>query len=249
MLTRRSLFAGPVNPSYNPVMLRDANGNPAMLLLKLGQREHMEQFRKGLLYMNTRKYFRDLESDPARADRYEGVSYIFQPEDATITLSTLGFGEIVIESKDLAAPTTISMKSELCCNLFCLYSITAPSKGTLFPSEHIWFGDSMVLVLDTQEFLNRIVVAAKAQNLTGKGKQVEYFNPETHTGKLDRFKKPNRFAHQREYRIAFESPGTDPLVLDIGDITDITSEMLQFCDADNTLKFSEDDAREAGLAW
>ena len=44
-----------------------------MALLKLGQREHMEQFRKGQLYMNTLKYFRDLESDPARADHYEGA--------------------------------------------------------------------------------------------------------------------------------------------------------------------------------
>jgi len=61
-----------------------------MLLLKLGQREHMEQFRKGLLYMNPLKYFRDLESDPARADRYEGATHIFQPKDAIITLSAPG---------------------------------------------------------------------------------------------------------------------------------------------------------------
>ena len=58
-----------------------------MVLLKLGQREHMEQFRKGQLYMNTLKHFRDLESDPARADRYEGATHIFQPKDAIITLS------------------------------------------------------------------------------------------------------------------------------------------------------------------
>ena len=220
-----------------------------VLLLKLGQQMHMEQFRKGLLYMNPLKYFRDLESDPARADRYEGATHIFQPKDAIITFSAPGFGEIVIDPKDLAAATTMSMNSELCCNLFCLYSITAPVSGTLFPSEYEWFGESMVLVLNTQEFLNRVSAAAKARNLSGKGKLVEYFDDETYTGKLDRFRKSNRFAHQREYRIAIDSPGDDPLVLDIGDITDITSEVLPFSDADNILKFSEDDARRAALTY
>jgi hypothetical protein len=230
-------------------MMRDASGNSAMLLLKLGQREHMEQFRKGLLYMNPLKYFRDLESDRARADRYEGATHIFQPKDVVITLSAPGFGEIVVDSKDLAAATTISMNSELCCNLFCLYAITAPVNGTLFPSEYEWFGDSMVLVLNTGEFLNRVVAGAKARNFSGKCKLVEYFDDEAYTGKLDRFCKSDRFAHQREFRIAIDSAGKDPLVLDIGDLSDITSELLQFCDADNTLKFSEDDARAAALFW
>jgi hypothetical protein len=230
-------------------MLHDASGNTAMVLLKLGQREHMEQFRKGQLYMNTLKYFRDLESDSARADHYEGATHIFQPKDVIITLSAPGFGDIVIDSTDLAAATTLSMNSELCCNIFCLHAITAPVNGTLFPSEHEWFGDSMVLVLNTEEFVNRVVAGAKARNLSGKSKRVEYFDDEAYTGKLDRFRKSKRFAHQREYRIAIDSPGTDPLVLDIGDIIDITSEVLQFCDADNILKFSEDDARAAALLF
>jgi hypothetical protein len=230
-------------------MLHDASGNPVMLLLKLGQRDHMEQFRKGQLYMNTLKYFRDLESDPARADRYEGATHIFQPKDVIMTLSAPGFGEIVIDSKDLAAATTLSMSSELRCNIFCLHATTEPVNGTLFPPEHEWFGDSMVLVLNTQEFLDRVVAAAKARNVSGRAKRVEYFDDEAYTGKLDRFRKSKCFAHQREYRIALDSPGTDPLILDVGDITDITSEVLQFSDADYILKFSEDDARAAALLF
>ena len=220
-----------------------------MPLLKLGQRDHMEQFRKGLLYMNSLTYFRELESDSARADRYEGATHIFQPKDVVITLSAPGFGDIVVDSKDLAAATTLSMNSELYCNVYCLHAITAPVNGTLFPSKHEWFGDSMVLVINTQEFLNRVVTAAKAQNLSGQSKLVEYFDDEAYTGKLNRFWKSSRFAHQREYRIAIDSPGKDPLILEIGDLTDITSEVLQFSDADSLLKFSEDDARDATLAW
>lgn len=235
--------------SYTTFMLHDSIGNPAMILLKMGQREHMEQFRKGLLYMNSLSYFRGLEGDPARADRYEGVTHIFQPKDVSMRLSVPGFGEVVIGSEDLAAAATISMNSELYCNIFCLHAITTPVNGTLFPSEHEWFGDSIVLVLNTQVFLNRMLVAAKARNLKVNGKLVEYFDDETYTGKLDRFRKSRQFAHQREYRIAIESPGTEPLILDIGDIADITSEVIPFSEADNVLKFSEEDARAAGLVW
>jgi hypothetical protein len=218
-------------------MLRDASGNPVMPLLKLGQREHMVQFRKGLLYMSPLKYFRDLENEPARADRYEGATHMIQPKDIILTFSTPGAGEFVGNSKDLAAAVMISMDSELCCNIFCLHSITAPVNGTLFPSEYEGFGDSIVLVRNTQEFLNRIVAAAKARNLPAKSKLVEYFDDEAYTGRLDRFWKSKRFAHQREYRIAIDSPGNDPLVLDIGDITDITSELVPLSDAAGMLKF------------
>ena len=235
--------------SYNIPVLHDSTGNPAMFLLKMGQREHMEQFRKGLLYMNTLNYFRELDGDSARADRFEGVTHIFQPKDIIMRLSAPGFGEIAIGSEDLAAATTFSMNSESCCNVFCLHAITAPVNGPIFPSEHEWFGDSTVLVLNTQDFLSRVLVAAKAKNFTVKGNLVEYYDDNTYTGKLDRFRKSKRFAHQREYRIAIESPGTEPLALKIGDITDITSEVIPFSDANNVFKFSEDDVRAAALSW
>ncbi|HEV2711305.1 MAG TPA: hypothetical protein VGU67_13905 [Edaphobacter sp.] len=62
-------------------MLHDSSNNPAMFLLKMGQQDHMEQFRRGVLYMNTLNYFRGLDGDPARADRFEGVTHIFQPQE------------------------------------------------------------------------------------------------------------------------------------------------------------------------
>lgn len=220
-----------------------------MILLKMGQQEHMEQFRRGRLYMNTLNYFRGLDGDPARADRFEGVTQIFQPRDVIMTFSAPGFGEFVVGSEDLAAATTFSMNSELCCNIFCLHPITAPINGTLFPTEHEWFGDSIVLVLNTQEFLNRVLAACKTKNFRVKGSLVEYYDDDTYTGKVDRFRKPKRFAHQREYRIAIESSGTEPLILDIGDSTDITSEVVPFSNANNVFKFSEDDARAAALSW
>jgi len=59
--------------------LRDSHGNQYLLLLKLGQKEYLEMLRKGKLYMNTLDYFTTLDSDPARADPYEGTDSIIQP--------------------------------------------------------------------------------------------------------------------------------------------------------------------------
>jgi len=51
-----------------------------MILLKLGRREHLEELRRGLLYMNPLSYFRSLAEDSARSDEREGDDYILQPE-------------------------------------------------------------------------------------------------------------------------------------------------------------------------
>ena len=199
--------------------------------------------------MNTLRYFRELDGDQARADHFEGITHIFQPKDVIMKFSVPGLGEIVVDSRDLAAPTTLSRNSEHSCNLFCMHAITNPINGTLFPAEYEWFGDSIVLIHNTQEFLNRVLAACKAKNLSMKGSLIEYYDEEAYTGKLNRFKKPKQFAHQREFRIAVDSPGTEPLLLNIGDITDITSEILAFSDACMKLTFSEDEARAANLSW
>jgi hypothetical protein len=57
------------------------------------------------------------------------------------------------------------------------------------------------------------------------------------------------FSYQREYRIVVE-PGTDgPLRFELGNLTDITSEVLPIQAADDVLRFGPEDAVEAGLRW
>jgi len=229
--------------------MHDANGNPAMFLLKMGTRDHMKQFRNGLLYMNTLRFFRELEGDAARADRYEGIDHIFQAKDAVLRITAPGFGEFVVPPEDWAGPSTISMNATARCNLFCLYSLQEPVNGSLFPPEHEWFGDSVVLVTNTQEFFHRLANAAQKSRLIFEGRPVEYYDEQAYTGKLGIFKKSSKYAHQREYRFAIRTDGTTPMTLDVGDLMDITSEIVPFCDADSVFKFSEADAVEAGLLW
>jgi hypothetical protein len=117
------------------------------------------------------------------------------------------------------------MNRTLRCNLFCLYALTKPGKEFLFPAEHEWFGDSLVLVKDAPEFLTRVAKAAKEQKLPMRGAPVEYYDENDYSGQVGRFKKSSRFAYQIEYRIAIEAGVDGPFRLQIGDFHDITSEV------------------------
>jgi hypothetical protein len=223
-----------------------------MVLMKLGRKEHMEQFRTGLFYMNTLSYFRDLEADTARGDRFEGVDSILQPKDlgeAYIDSGIACIGRIDIRREDLAGPITIAMNRTAGCNLFCLYALTKPVRDFLFPAEQEWFGDCLVLITNTLEFLNRVSQAAREQKLPFQGAPVEYYDETGYSGQVGRFRKSSRFAYQNEYRMAIETGVDEPFLFQIGDIRDITSEVLPFDRADEFLKFTEADAKEAGLTW
>ncbi len=157
----------------------------------------MEQFRSGLLYMNTLSYFRDLEADIARGDRFEGIDSIIQPKDlgeAYVDSGVPEIGRIEIRREDLAGPITIAMNRTASCNIFCLYALIEPV-DSLFTAEHDWFGgDSLVLITNTPEFLNRVGKAAREQKLQIREKLVEYYDEKSYSGRVGRFKKSSRFA-------------------------------------------------------
>jgi hypothetical protein len=231
---------------------RTKTGQPFMLLLKLGQREHMEMLRKGLLYMNSLAFFRALEADPARGDPYEGTDNIIQPCD---------IGEFVIDphiptlekfsvsASDLAGPVRIAKNRTSSCNIFCMFAIKRPIVGPIFPRTYRWFGDSFVLFTNTQEFVTRVVLAAKRQGLIVEARPVEYYDETKYTGETGRFRKPSVYSHQSEYRIVVEPGMEGPFRFEIGDLSEITSEVLPLDLADEILKFRPEDALEAGLIW
>ena len=232
--------------------LRTQTGEPYMLLLKLGQREHMEMLRKGLLYMNSLAFFRRLEADQARGDSYEGTDSIIQPWDVaefTIDPHIPGFEKICAAPSDLAAPVRIARQRTLCCNIFCMFAVNRPIEGPIFQNSCQGFGDSFVLFTNTPEFLSRVVAAAESQGLEGDCRLVEYYDETKYSGKIGRFHKRSIYSHESEYRVALEAGGQGPFRFEIGDLHDITSEVFPLDSADDVLKFRPEDAKAAGLTW
>jgi hypothetical protein len=104
--------------------------------------------------------------------------------------------------------------------------VTEPIVGPIFPEGHEWFGNQFVLFTDTQEFLDRVVSAATRQGLNLHANLVKYYDESGYSGETGRFRKRSCFAYQREYRITIESGLDGPRRFEIGDLTDITSEVI-----------------------
>jgi hypothetical protein len=51
-------------------------GDRVLGMFKLGASQHIEQFAQGLLYMNTLKYFVEIETSSLRRDSHEGTSLL-----------------------------------------------------------------------------------------------------------------------------------------------------------------------------
>ena len=130
-----------------------------------------------------------------------------------------------------------------------MFAVNKPIEGPIFPKDKQWFGDSFLLFTHTQEFLSRVMAAAKRQGLKVEGRLVEYYDEIKYSGATGRFRKPSIYSHQCEYRIVLETGLQGPFRFEIGDLRDITSEVFPLDSADEILKFRPADAEAAGLSW
>src|ERR1700674_3092146 len=107
-----------------------------LVLFKFGKAEHLEAFRRGHMHMRTMRYFADEErQNSARGDRLEGASHLFQPKDLRMTFSHPLVGTFEVDPNDLAGPTFFSVNREAEQNIFCMFSVTQPTKP-LLDEEH-----------------------------------------------------------------------------------------------------------------
>ncbi len=130
-----------------------------------------------------------------------------------------------------------------------MFAVTKPIEGSLFPKSQQWFGDAFLIFTHTQEFLSRVEVAAKHLGLKGECRLVEYYDETKHSGEVGRFRKSSIFSYQSEYRIALETGIQGAFPFEIGDLSDITSEVFALDLADNILKLRPEDFEAAGLTW
>lgn len=213
-----------------------------LVLFKFGREEHLTALRQqGLLHMRTMRYFADLERDnPARGDRFEGATRIFQPNDIKMKFSHPLVGEFEIDSGELAGPVIFSDNDQAEQNIFCLFALTAPTTTRAVLNEHhLHFGRHFVLILNWDEFFERVHRELVRLDLSGTRSLVKYYDESSYTGTVGPFLKPSRFAYQQEYRIVIR-PGQVPFRdLVIGDISDITSPVLPLDELDQLVDFSQ----------
>jgi hypothetical protein len=212
--------------------------------IKFFQREeYADAFVSGSLYLNTLKYFKDLESasGDGRADPTEAVSMWLQPHDVEMTITAPGFEDIRIDKTDLAAPVSFSHAAYERMHLLCLYAIHSDESSTVKEASE-WrrpidvdrrcldFGRFTVMVA-AKPFLERVRSALPPLGYQARGKLVRYYDDASFHGEIPAadvpFMKQKRFGYQREFRLCVypKEPTERALTIDIGALSGFCRKM------------------------
>lgn len=216
------------------------------ILMKFGKKKRLRDFQSGKIYMKRLQYFIDLENktgDGDIGDKYDGLMPI---ENVKITLKTTGEdrktivelseGNVTLNFGYCNSPAfcmfvldhrNITGESESEGELVVRYDFTAEQKDKLKR-----FGAHVLVITDNKEFMSRLAKGFLAAGVSFKRGKAEYYNGNTKQHAEDvinndpsqiAFWKRHKFSYQQEYRLfAFKTEVADHLVVDIGDISDIS---------------------------
>ena len=199
-------------------------------LIKFQSADRIESLRKGHLYAKTLKYYREFEKetgDDEIGDEFEAMLHVNKGY-----LRFPDTGE-VIDLNDILIPTSNSDDF-----VFCMFGIYPSLKSFAFTEKQkekmLSFGDTALVVLDSDEFINRVSTAAKKAGYDIHFGAVQYFDPSVDNGNMlisllqgtwnIALWKRDKYTYQQEGRFVFTpGNGKDHIDLDIGDISDITA--------------------------
>jgi len=195
----------------------------AYAILKVGPRKFMEEFvTEGRIYMNTLKYFKDLESkDALRSDKSEGLTASYPAHKMRIHV---GGHEI----KNLTGQVRFGHPEHEKIAIFSMYALTELNLDAIIDDRVLGFGDTTVVITKADEFMDRIRQECEKRNWLYQTDLVTYVHKDTHEGDMGVFRKYSDLSYQSEFRIAVKSGRSGPIDdFYIGDISDI----VQFCDS------------------
>ena len=217
-------------------------GTTFFLVKFFGKATYADDFVHGTIFANRLSWFKQAEegSESGRMDQHEGTTILLQPGNCRIEINGMDM------SDDLAGPVQGQMNWLNHLNLFCLHAahsgdldlanlsndnIETLRQQLTIPDKCLSLGKYAVVVKKVPEFIRRMRDSALAKGYGIKYGLVKYYDPETFHGHFDgeeaAFRKQNRYRFQREFRFAMNSGslGEEPLVMDIGDISDITLQL------------------------
>lgn len=199
-------------------------------LIKFQSADRIASLQRGHLYAKTLKYYRELEKETGDAnigDEFEAMLHI---NEGFIRIPDTGE---TIELNDVLMTTKDSEDF-----VFCMFGIYPSTEQFRFTDEQrrelLSFGDTALVIQDSEQFIQRVVEAAKQRGYEAHFDATQYYDPSVDNGNIIvsllkgmwniAFWKRNRYAYQQEGRFVFTpGNGEDHLELDIGDISDIST--------------------------
>ena len=206
-----------------------------------------EEFLNGSLFMNTLRFFRDLEDSAAgglRGDALDGDYGVFDPKRIRMTV---GGRDINGEEEEELVSIRIVPNQSLASVVLCLHSMDSRGFAGLRIDEdrtaalriderNFALGSKMVLIKKPGEFIRRVSVgldgATRAGKLLSYTSGIVQYQDEGFHGAFPKdelaFVKRAQFSHQREYRVfaqptgvEIEDPQPKPVRLEVGSLRDI----------------------------
>ncbi len=190
-----------------------------MLFLKFGSEKNiLDLYENGTIYMNTIQYFRQIEDKELRGDKYEGVSRIINSLPGTFKISGIDR-----EFKYLKAHIREAHK-EIVGNIYSLYAVS--SKG--FPNpldfkvneKNMRFGTHCLIIKDIPRFFAKIENELKRNRYKFFHDFVDYYDKNEVNRRITLFEKPLEFEYQKEFRFYVENDIIEPIKIQIGSLED-----------------------------
>lgn len=215
------------------------------LIIKFGKKEHLEALQKGKLYMKNLRYYASLEEDGSGIpDNEEGL---FVLDDIAFEMKKPGTSVTVLKgtAKKMKMDLYISQ-----CPVFCMYSMDIRNLKNIsicadrceISGEFVFdaiqkeklpkLGNYALIVLDTEVFKKKLKDCLNHEKHKYIMDYVKYYENNTLEAvnavingedRIAFIKRKSKFEHQQEYRLYIKNCSVDDsLVLDIGDISEIT---------------------------
>lgn len=199
--------------------------NRLYFLFRRGKEEHIKAlYENGEIYINTIDFIRKCDENEERSDEDDGINYRKFFGEATIKMCDVGDD---IEKNGFTLKTDnliLKQDNEVKGNIYCLtgiYSTDLMGEREEIRHKTQSFGDSLILIYKPQIFLERIFSELQRLGYTNyKANKVFYYGNE-YSGKVNFFRKHEKFEFQKEYRIFIPNKENKPIKLNIGNLSDI----------------------------
>lgn len=199
--------------------------NKLYFLFRRGKKEHIKAlYEKGEIYINSIDFIRKCDENEERSDEDDGINYRNFFGEATIKMCNVGDD---IDKNGFTVKTdnlVLKQDNEIKGNIYCLtgiYSDDLMGERTEIRHETQSFGDSLILIYKPQIFLDRIFAELQSLGyINYRANKVLYYGNE-YSGKVDFFRKHEKFKLQKEFRIFIPNEENKPIKLNIGSLSDI----------------------------
>lgn len=231
----------------DPETLMDEIDTKILCLIKFGKKEHLEELSKGKIRAGSLSYYRDNDnSEKVFYDKNEGINSIFQSDQIELKIKDHKTGKEFVINSDSGLTGQVYINVHKAQNAFCLYAIHTGLwthkefteneiqyfKDYITFTDHMrGFGDHVWVIINGNEFNDRLGKACINNALSLKGDLIRYIETSEFHGKIQPSMigliKDSAYQKEREYRYLFESVDPNkklphPLILDIGDLSDIS---------------------------